>query len=82
MFSGFINDIKCSTHTTEAADGEEEVSSVDFNFLSKEKRNAYKGKVLENIEKMDDGLVFKLYYQLAFTLKKRLGENEIEPDLI
>ena len=83
MISGFINDIKCNTHAEEVQEeGTENVSSETFNFLTKEKRSAYKGKVLANVDQMDNDLVFKLYNQLAFKLKEKLKENQVEPELI
>ena len=85
MFTGYIIDIKylkIASNVPEDEEGEEDIADEEFTFKTKAKRNTYKDRVLENVDKMDEILVFKLYHQLAYELKGKLVEREIAPDLM
>ena len=85
MFTGYIIDIKylkIANNVSEDEEGEEDIADEEFTFKTKAKRNTYKDRVLENVDKMDEILVFKLYHQLAYELKGKLVEREIAPDLM
>ena len=72
IFTTYILDVKVNVGGEDVAEGSERIADETFTFKSKVKMMSYKSKVLENVNKMDPNLVFKLYYQLAHEIKKKL----------